>query len=80
VDGFDDNTSSKVSPVFTVISWVGSVGSGNEVGVSAVGGRVGVCSAVGAGMGDDVPQPVNRMIVINKRVVLFIVISANKYT
>ena len=55
-------------------SWVGSVGSGRELGVSAVGGRAGV------GVGDDVEQLANTIVVINNTYMLLIMISMNKYT
>jgi hypothetical protein len=68
---------SNVSPVCTVISWVGSVGSGSVVGVSAVGGRV----AVGTGVEDNAEQLVSRRVTATTKKILFIImISMNKYT
>jgi hypothetical protein len=78
VDGFEDSTSSNVSPDFTMISWVGSVGSGNVLGVSSIGGKV----AVGVEVAVDVvvTQPASKNITSSKKYILFIVISGNKYT
>jgi hypothetical protein len=56
------------------MSCVGSVGSSSVLGVSAVGGRVGV----GVGVDDNVAQPLSRSIAINENDIL-IMISMNKY-
>jgi hypothetical protein len=65
---------SNVSPALTVRSWVGSLGSGNGLGVSAVARRVGV------GVNDDSAQPLSRIAAIRKAYIRFIIISTRKYT
>jgi hypothetical protein len=55
-------------------SCVGSVGSSTVLGVSAVGGRVGV------GVGVDVAQLASRMARIPRKYILFIIVSMDKYT
>jgi hypothetical protein len=50
------------------------VGSSRVLGVSAVGGRVGV------GVGSDVAQLASRMARIPKKYILFIIFFMSKYT
>jgi hypothetical protein len=71
VDEFDGSTRSKVSPGLPRMSWVGSVGSGNGLGVSTLGGRVGV----GVGVEVDVAQPASRVTARRTTHILFIAAS-----
>src|SRR5688500_11884554 len=76
VDEFDGSMISNISPGPTVMSSVGSVGSGNGFGVCSVG----MVGSVGVGVNENTAQPVSRIVTINKKHILFIVISMKKYT